>query len=360
MAKFLILIFGCFVLALPASAEQKGVAKIGVILPLTGPLAEFGVALRNGIALAQQKESEMLGKLHVVYEDSQYNPQTAITIFRKFASDSDVKFIINFGCPTSQAIAPLAEQSQIPTAMFCSSRLLTKGKKFAFGMTSPANEWALILSQYLEARGFRNLCFVLTQNDYLVSEYEALLEQAFKRSKAQLTTLVDQYTPQELDFRTSVLKLRSKSCDALGVYLLPGQIRAFFEQARPLQLKSQIFGTDVFESIEEITASKGAMEGAVFVNLAVPAQFRDRYIAKYRNENQLPVGCVAHDLMIRVGKILAAHDGTMAGNVLMRRIQESGVLSGECGASSFVLSGNGEQFVRFPVVLKSIVHGKVE
>ena len=157
MLKYLVSILLSLLISLSSAlAEDNGVIKVGVIIPLTGPLAEFGVAFQNGIKLAQQKEKDILGGLQFIYEDSQYNPQSAVTIFRKFTSDSNVKFIINFGCPTSQAIAPIAEQVQIPTALFCSSLLLTKGKKFSFGMTSPANEWAAILEKYLELKKFNH------------------------------------------------------------------------------------------------------------------------------------------------------------------------------------------------------------
>lgn len=360
MVKYFLIVLSVFTLTFSAFAEDKSSIKVGIILPLTGPLAEYGVALQNGIKLAQNEEKGILGGLQFVYEDSQYNPQSAISIFRKFTSDADVKFIINFGCPTSQAIAPLVEQTKIPTALFCSSLLLTKDRKYSFGMCSPANEWASILSEHLNSKEFKNICLVLTQNDYLMNEYKALQAEIKKRGNQQTITVIDQYTPQDTDFRTSVLKIPSKSCDALGVYLLPNQVRTFFDQSRHLQLKSQIFGTDIFESADEIAASKGAMEGSVFVNLAVPPKFKEKYISEYHNENQATMACVVHDIIIRVGKILTDKDTTKSSATLMERIKKSGEQTGDCGTSSFVESETGEQFVRFPVVLKHVVDGKIE
>lgn len=360
MLKYSFLCISIFALNLSAFAQERAIAKVGIILPLTGPLAEFGVALQNGIKLAQSKEKDVLGGLQFVYEDSQYNPKSAISIFRKFTSDTQVKFIINFGCPTSQAIAPLVDQAKIPTALFCSSPLLTKDRKYSFGMCSPANEWVSILWEHLDSKKLKNICLVLTQNDYLMNEYKALQAEIKKRGNQQTITVIDQYTPQDSDFRTSVLKIPSKSCDALGVYLLPNQVRTFFDQSRHLQLKSQIFGTDVFESADEIAASKGAMENSVFVNLAVPPKFKEKYISEYHNENQATMACVAHDIVIRVGKILANKDAVKSPTTLMEMIRNSGEQIDDCGTSSFVQSDAGEQFLRFPIVLKHIVNGEIE
>ena len=341
------------VFAFALSTQAEGRAKVGVIVPLSGPLAEFGIAMQNGIQMAQGHQSGSLKNIEIIFEDSQYKPQNAISILRRFASDPEVKFVINFGCPTSQALAPIVEQLKIPTAFFCSAPLLSKGRRYSFVMTSPANEWASILNEHLSSNGFENICMVLTDNDYLVSEYNAL---AANRAQKQASPIavVERYSPGETDFRSSVLKIASQECDALGVYLLPGQIRAFFEQSRQIKLPSQIFGTDVFESKEEIAASHGGMEGAAFVNIAVPNPFRERYLAQFHNDIQATMGCVTHDVILRVGQAMSDPESVRAPDILMARIEQSGESDGACGRSSLVRSETGERFVRFPLALKSI------
>jgi branched-chain amino acid transport system substrate-binding protein len=334
--------------------------KIGIIAPFTGPLAEFGVALRNGITLAQKTSPSTIGSLDFVYEDSQYNPQTAISIFRRLTTDSRVKLVINFGCPTSQAIAPIADQTRTPTALFCSSLLLTKGKRFSFGLCSPANEWASILWKHLESRKHNNLCLVLTQNDYLMNEYKALQLEMQKHSAPHSLTVIEEYTPTDTDFRSSVLKMGSKSCDALGVYLLPNQVRTFLQQSRHVKLKAEVFGTAFFESRDEIVGSNGGMERSVFVNLAVPKAFDELYISEFNNDNQVKMACVAHDLIVRVSKTLQSNAADISPEKFIRAIQESGTLDGACGTSSFIRSDTGEQFIRYPLTLKRIEGGEIK
>jgi len=334
-------------------------SKIGIIAPFTGPLAEFGVALRNGIVLAQKTSPNALSKIDFVYEDSHYNPQTAISIFRRFTADTQVKLVINFGCPTSQAIAPIADQARTPTALFCSSLLLTKGKKYSFGLCSPANEWASILWSHLDSQKLNNLCLVLTQNDYLMNELKALELEMKRDSKPHSLAVIEEYSPTDTDFRSSVLKLGTKQCNALGVYLLPNQVRTFFQQSRHLKLKTQIFGTDVFESRDEIAASNGGMEDAVFVNLAVPEKFEELYISEFKNDNQVTIACVLHDFVSRLAGALQSGTGNTTSEQLIKAIQESGTQNGACGTSSFVRSDSGEQFIRYPLTLKTVKGGRI-
>lgn len=336
-------------LLVPAISVSE--AKVGVILPLTGPLAEYGVAMKNGIDLAKRTNTEVFKRVEFLYEDSRYDPKTTITSFRKFISDPDVKFVINFGCPPSQAIVPLVEQREIPTAMFCSAMLMTKGKKFSFGMTAPANEWAEVLWSYLSSQNFNKICLLLTENDYLISEFNALRQQS-----GVDIDVIDRFTPQETDFRSSILKLKSKSCDALGVYLLPGQVRTFFTQSNQYDFSHQVFGTDIFESKEEILAAKKGMEGAVFANLAVPEPFKVAYEGQFGNANQVTMACIMHDLVLRIVPLVTV---ARSPSDLMQKISALKKETFRCGPSEFVSSENGEQFVRFPVVLKTVLEDDI-
>lgn len=49
----IILIIVNLIIFLPR--QNKGVIKVGVILPLTGPAADYGQAAKNGVGLAVEK-----------------------------------------------------------------------------------------------------------------------------------------------------------------------------------------------------------------------------------------------------------------------------------------------------------------
>lgn len=340
-----LLIIVLFITSNLAAAEDK--INVGVILPLTGPLAEFGLAMQNGIKLAINQEPGYFTKLNFLYEDSKYDPKVAISAFRKLKDKDHIQFAINFGCPTSQALVPIVEKSEIPTAMFCSSVLMTKDKKYSFGMTPPASDWARILWTFLTKQNFEKTCLMLTDNDYLISEYQALQTQ-FKQTEIEI---IDRFAPQDNDFKTSILKIKNKKCDALGVYLLPGQVRNFFKQSIAYDMQAmQIFGTDIFESKEEIEASRGGMENAVFVNLDLPEQFKTNYLSEFGNDNQATTACVTYDIILSVAKILSAQ----VESELIDVIRQVSIKNSLCGSADFKSNHNNEQFFNFKISLKKI------
>lgn len=58
--------------------------KVGVIVPLSGPLAEYGMAIVNGITLAKEQYPEKLKSRDFSIEDSAYKTTQALAAFNKF------------------------------------------------------------------------------------------------------------------------------------------------------------------------------------------------------------------------------------------------------------------------------------
>ncbi len=67
------------VLPWSATAQHQAV-KFGISAPLSGVLAEYGAAVRNGVILAIADNPETLNPkaIEIIYEDSQWDPKTAI------------------------------------------------------------------------------------------------------------------------------------------------------------------------------------------------------------------------------------------------------------------------------------------
>ncbi len=85
-------------------------------------------------------------------------------------------------------------------------------------------------------------------------------------------------------------------CEALGVYLLSGQVGAFYRELSKQGVLVHTFGTDVFESRAEIQAAGRAMQGAVYPNLRVPEDFRERYRSTFAKDSQISYAYNAYTL----------------------------------------------------------------
>ncbi len=93
------LLFPLIALAQPRDIPSR--LKVGIATPLSGPLAEYGVAMRNGIDLARRESPEIDSRCDFTIEDSKYDSSTAITIFQKLVSTAHFHVVYNWGGSTS-------------------------------------------------------------------------------------------------------------------------------------------------------------------------------------------------------------------------------------------------------------------
>ena len=95
--------------------------KVGVISPLTGPVAAIGVPLTAGNEVFTKYVNEELGgiagkyKIELVTEDSQYSPQVAVQSYNKIKGDVVLVGQL-LGTPVTKAVLPLLNQDGIVAA----------------------------------------------------------------------------------------------------------------------------------------------------------------------------------------------------------------------------------------------------
>jgi len=86
--------------------------KVGVSLALTGPLAEYGQAAKNGILLAQKKKPDLFKNIKFIFEDDSYLAKNAISNFKKFKSIDKVDLVYSWGVEPSTSLSQLAEKTK--------------------------------------------------------------------------------------------------------------------------------------------------------------------------------------------------------------------------------------------------------
>lgn len=106
----------------PTAAAAKPNAtpiKVGYLTPLTGPSAPFGALEKVSIALGEEDISKSGGingyPIQVIRYDSPFDPQQAVTLVRRLATDDKVFAILGpYSSGEMDVAAPLANQLQIP------------------------------------------------------------------------------------------------------------------------------------------------------------------------------------------------------------------------------------------------------
>ncbi len=111
-----------------SSAQSAGPIKLGMIQVLSGPAAAAGTAERNGFELAVERVNASGGiagrKIEVVAQDSAFDPNKAVSAYRRLSDDQDIVAI--FGPTTgteAQAMAPIVQRGDVPVVAGVSSAI---------------------------------------------------------------------------------------------------------------------------------------------------------------------------------------------------------------------------------------------
>lgn len=341
------------ILAVSNFAQSEDKLKIGIILPLTGPLAEYGIAANNGLELALNKNPALNNKFKFIIEDDQYNPKQSITAFNKLTDIDQVSLVYLWGSLPASAVAPVAENKHFPlVVMSINPQPLQSNKNWVINFSNSGKVFANVLIEELRKSNVKTIGIVKTEIPYLNSIYDELQNVLNNNEKI---TLIDSFSPSDNDLKSSYLKLYKNKFDALGVFLMSGQVAKYYRDIPNKLLPKITFGTDFFESKTEIEAAKGKMEGAIFPNASVEDWFYKIYEEKYKNDIQVNYAANLYDFVNLLENVTNLE--TKKENILnqLTSLEKQKGASGEF----YFTEEEGYKSFRFPAVIRKIVSGKV-
>jgi branched-chain amino acid transport system substrate-binding protein len=117
------------------AGEEKKTVKVGVIAPLTGPLSELGLGIKNSVDLAIRQANEkgtVPGyELVLAAEDDTADPATGANAANKLASDPQVAGVIGtLNSSVAQSVAPVLAKTNIAQISPANTNpTLTRGPK---------------------------------------------------------------------------------------------------------------------------------------------------------------------------------------------------------------------------------------
>lgn len=295
MRRFILFLF----LVLPINAFAENI-KVGIILPLTGALAEYGVASRNGIELARKNSPDLFKAIDFVYEDSQYDPKIAISAYRKLRTDPLVKVIYNWGSNPSAPLVPIAESEKFPLFVADFSSITYKGIKNVIAFAPTSNQLGDKLNTWLKNKNYKQIAILSVENLYVNGIIDGLSESL---SADQKIVFHEKVLATDNDFKSYLGKLKQKKYDVLGVLLYAGQIQNLYRNLKTNNISKPTFGSDFMESRAEIKGSGELIEGAVYPHLKISDDYYKMYRNAYGDDSQVTSSGTAYDFAMILAKL---------------------------------------------------------
>ena len=267
--------------ATPTPVKPQEMMKFGLILPLTGPSAVWGKLMQNAANLAfEELEPDVQKKMGLIFEDDQMRGPVATSAFRKLNETDHVKGIVVFGAQSVTALAPLVEKAEIPMFAITANKDSVDGKLYSFRHWLDASEQIKTMVPFMKEHDVRTISVVLVAHEAM-QDYISKFAVAAAQENIEIVSKDEIAAQQETDFKDIVTRIKETAPDAVLIALLPPQISVFAKKMRDLGADSPMFGFAPIETMSEVKAAAGAMDGFIYTAPKLSKEFVKRFQDRY-------------------------------------------------------------------------------
>lgn len=273
-----------------AAMAQSDAIKIGVIKPLTGPLAFDGNTDIKGAKLAADEinaKGGVLGKkIELVVEDGQCKPAESVTAAEKLIVRDKVPVIMGAFCSgATLAVMPVAERNKIPlvTGVSSSPKLTEALHPWFFRNAESELMTAQAFAGILHDKmGLKHIYYLAVNDDWGRGTVGAFKE-TFDKIGAK-TVNIEYVDRTANDFYTPLTKIRAANPDVMVVVAETQAGSIIAKQAKELGLKSKIFGVGAWATPTFMNlageAANGLLAGVVYAP-TMESDANKAFVAKY-------------------------------------------------------------------------------
>lgn len=263
--KRLVGVITIFLLLVSCGQREESI-KIGVVLPLTGPVAEPGNNCLHGIQLAVDQFNQKNDiKINLLVEDSQSDPKQGVNGINKLITVNNTKVIIgDIMSSVTLAIAPIAEKNNVVLLSPGASnpKLTTAGDYIFRNIASDVYDGKVMANYIINNTEFRDIAIIYVNNDYGVGVANVFAKE-FSDHNGKIV-LKDYYKEGENNFRTIATKINSVNPDCIYIVGNPTENGLLVKQLYELGNSAQIFGNLSFDNEQFLQAAGNSYDQIIF------------------------------------------------------------------------------------------------
>jgi len=256
--------------------EAQAPIKLGVIQPLSGPVAASGNYVRMGAEIARDWLNAKGGingrKVELVIEDNKSDPKEAASAAEKLIVRDKVPAIMGaWGSSMTLAAMPKLEEYGVPMVVETSSAatITKRGNPWIFRISPPSEMEALGLEPYLDKLGLKRVDFLAVNTDWGRGAIGAFGEMLKKRGVA--VGAAEFMEQSATDMNAQLTKIKATGGDTLFLTTAVEQITLIMKQAQEQRLARRIVTTGGSSSPTQLIKQAGtAAEGTYHIVFFMP------------------------------------------------------------------------------------------
>ena len=245
-----------------AAAES---VTIGVPLPLSGNLKEFGMMMKNSFEMAQESVNETGGingrPVNIVFADDQGKVASVNTAFDQLVAAKPVMLVGGYASDPTYQMAKLAEVNDLPFLICTASadKITQRGWKNIYRLNPPISEYTKGLEDFLLNRLKPRSMAIIYENSMFgtngaLNMAEFCLDQAIE-IRAQIDYDKTRISPAY--FRSLIAPLTEDPPDVIYMIAYLEDAVMLVQQIRDLKLTSLLIGGAGGFTLEEFVKRAG-------------------------------------------------------------------------------------------------------
>ena len=264
--------------------------KIGLILPMTGPVASTGKQIDAAVKLyMSQHGSSVAGKtIEVILKDDGGVPDNTKRLAQELIVNDKVAFIAGFGItPAALAAAPLATQAKVPMiVMAAGTSIITERSPYIVRTSFTLAQSAVVMADWAAKNGIKKVATMVV--DFAPgADSQSSFKEAFTKAGGQV--IAELKVPvANPDFAPFLQRARDAAPDAIYVFVLSGQGATFAKQFAERGLDKsgiKLIGPGDFSDDDLLAGMGDAVLGAVTAHqysAAHPSAANKAYVAAFK------------------------------------------------------------------------------
>jgi branched-chain amino acid transport system substrate-binding protein len=272
----LLLTLAVFALVTSGSAQSPGTVKIGVIQPLSGPVAASGNYVRMGAEIARDWINARGGvegrKIDLLIEDNKSDPKEAASAAEKLIVRDKVPVLMGaWGSSMTLAAMPKLEEYGVPMVVETSSAasVTKRGNPWIFRISPPSEMEALGLEQYVDKLSVKKADFLAVNTDWGRGSIQAFGDMLKKKGvQVGAAEFMEQ---SATDMNAQLTKIKQSGGDTLFLTTAVEQITLVLKQGQEQRLQRKVVTTGGSSSPTQLIKQAGAAaEGSYHIVFFMP------------------------------------------------------------------------------------------
>ena len=216
----------------PAFAEE--VVKVGLILPMTGPYADYGEEIGNGIKLYMKQYGDTVAGKKVsiiIRDDTGIAPEVSKRLAQELLVQDKADILAGFGLtPGALAVAPLATQAKkAMVIMNAATSVITTKSPYIVRLSHTTPQIVMPMANYAAKHGIKKV-YTLVADYGPGIDSEIAFKKAFEATGNKLVGSL-RVPVTNLDFASYIQRIKDAAPEAVFLFLPPGSATISFLKA---------------------------------------------------------------------------------------------------------------------------------